>query len=131
VVELARSELDRTPVGACVDLRVQSVADLDDAVCFHLAWLPQAFVPRVDLTTGIRRVFDALEPGGWLVSPICAVRDTGDNDFQRALCEHGAQLTGGGAIDVEEMESLLVATGFTDLRRHDEETQVVMMARRP
>ena len=131
VIEMARLELDATPVGRAVELRVESVADLEEVDSFDLAWLPQAFVPRADLTAGLGRVRTALRPGGWLVSPICAVPDSGADEFERALVRHGACLTGGGALDVAEMEALLDAAGFTDVRRHEGEAQVVMMARRP
>ena len=130
VLDVARRELSDADLAHRVELRLQSVADLHDVDAFDLAWLPQAFIPRADLARGLHGVFRALRRDRWVVSPVMAAPGEAD-PFQRAVHAHGAHLTGGGPITVEEATRLMDAAGFVDVRAHDYGGQVVMWGRRP
>ena len=130
VLELARAELGEAGLLQRVELRLQSVADLCDVEEFDLAWVPQAFIPRADLAPGVRSVFRALKPDRWLVLPVEAPPGTAD-EFQRAVNAHGAHLTGGGPVTLDEVTALLEDAGFDQVTGLDHGGQVVMLARRP
>ncbi len=50
-----------------IELRRQAVEDLSDRDAFDLAWLPEPFMVGEAFARGLRTVFEALRPGGWLV----------------------------------------------------------------
>ncbi|MCW2814876.1 MAG: hypothetical protein JWN84_2331 [Nocardioides sp.] len=127
---LARDEAARCAVAERVELRLQSVADLDDVDRFDLAWLPQVFVPRVDLDRGIAAVHRALRPGGWLVMPVASVSDD-DSELDRAAVRHDAALKGGGLVDDADVRGVLAGVGFTVERTLCGVDQTVFLARRP
>lgn len=130
VIDLARVEFDEAGLGDRVELRVQSVADLLDVDAYDLAWLPQAFIPRADLAPGLEAVFRALRRDRWLVSPVMAAPVDADT-FERAVYAHGAHLTGGGPITVDEVTDLLERAGFDQITPLNHVGQVVMLAHRP
>jgi hypothetical protein len=130
VVDVAREELAEAGLRDQVELRVQSVVDLEDRDAFDLAWLPQVFIPPADLREGLSRVCESLKPDRWLVTPISEVSRRSD-EFQRAVADHGAHLTGGGPMSVDQMRDLLGEAGFVDVEHLDHGEQIVMLARRP
>jgi Methyltransferase domain len=130
VLALAEHELREAGLDQRVELRLQSVAALQDVECFDLAWLPQPFIARSDLVAGVGSTFRALRPDRWLVVPLAA-SPSGADDFERALVEHGAHLTGGGAVTVCELTGLLVAAGFVDVTDLETPGGMVVLARRP
>lgn len=130
VLALAREDLQDAGLADRVELRLQSVSDLFDVAAFDLAWLPQAFIPRRDLERGVRAVFRALRPDRWVVSPVMASPEDADA-FQKAVHAHGAHLTGGGPISVEEATTLFEGAGFVDVAARDFGGQIVMLGRRP
>jgi SAM-dependent methyltransferase len=50
-----------------IELRRQAVEELSDRGTFDLVWLPQPFVSGEAFTRGLRTVYEALRPGGWLL----------------------------------------------------------------
>jgi hypothetical protein len=130
VLELAARELRDAGLAERVELRLQSVADLHDVACFDLAWVPQPFIARSDLVAGVHATFAALRPDRWVVVPLAAC-PSGADDFERALVEHGAQLTGGGAVTVRELTDLLEDAGFVDVTDLENPGGMVVLARRP
>jgi SAM-dependent methyltransferase len=64
---LARKNLTGSGVGDRVELRLQSVEQLDDEAVFSLAWFPRPFIARETAARALERVRRALAPGGWLV----------------------------------------------------------------
>lgn len=130
VLDVARSELEVLGLLGRVELRLQSVADLTDVARYDLAWLPQPFIPRRDLRPGLRAVYASLRPGRWLVAPVTAAPGDAD-DFERAVHAHGAHLSGGGVITVDDARRLVTDAGFVDVRDCDFGDQVVMLGRRP
>jgi len=130
VLDIARSELEVLDLLGRVELRLQSVADLRDVERYDLAWLPQPFIARRDLRPGLRAVHESLRHDRWLVAPVTAAPGDAD-DFERAVHAHGAHLSGGGVITVDEARALITEAGFVDVRDCDFGDQVVMLGRRP
>lgn len=127
---LAAESASQRGVAQRLELRLQSVADLDDADRFDLAWLPQVFVPRVDLDHGVVAVHRALRPGGWLVMPAASTA-AATTDLDRATVRHDAALKGGGLLPDAEVRGLLADAGFTDLRALGGVDQTLHLARKP
>jgi len=129
VLDLAREEVEAQGFGERIELRLESVAELDDVAAFDLAWVPQIFIPRPELVTGLERVFAALRPGGGLIVPTIAPPEAAD-DMEQAVMVHSGHVLGGGPIDVVDAHRLLAEAGFREVRDHDYGGQVVMTALR-
>jgi predicted O-methyltransferase YrrM len=67
VLALAAQTVAASTVGDRVTLRQQDVNTLDEPNTYAFAWMPAPFVPEQALREGVRRVVDALVPGGWLM----------------------------------------------------------------
>ncbi len=130
VLDLARAELTEAGLADRVELRLESVADLREDRAYDLVWLPQAFIPRPALVPGLASVFRALRPDRWLVAPVMAA-PSGADDFQRAVYAHGAHLTGGGPITLDEITAMLEDAGFDQVTGLNHVGQMVMLAHRP
>lgn len=127
---LAREAAARRAVTGQLELRLQSVADLTEVDRFHLAWLPQVFVPRVDLDRGIVAVYRALRPDGWLVLPAASISAC-RSDLDRATVRHDAAVKGGGLLTDAEVQNLLLAAGFDTPRPLRGVDQTVFLAHKP
>jgi SAM-dependent methyltransferase len=130
VLDIARAELEVLGLLERVELRLQSVAVLTDVQRYDLAWLPQPFIARRDLRPGLRAVHASLRRDRWLVAPVTAAPGDAD-DFERAVHAHGAYLSGGGLITVDDARALITEAGFVDVHDRDFGDQVVMLGRRP
>lgn len=113
-----------------IELRLESVADLEDESRYHLAWMPQGFIPPTAFTPGLRAVHRALLPGGWLVL-LLAAAPTGADPFQRAVQAHTAHLTGGGPVTPSVVVDLLGSLNFEEVREIGAGDQTLLLARRP
>ena len=129
VLDLARDEVEADGLAGRIELRLESVAELEEDGVFDLAWVPQIFIPRPELITGLQRVFTALRPGGGLIVPTIAPPEAAD-DMEQAVMVHSGHVLGGGPIDVVDAHELLAEAGFRDVRDHDYGGQVVMTALR-
>ena len=129
VIELAQAEIARSGLSDSIELRLQSIADLDDQNRYDLAWVPQGFIPRDAFLDGVRNVFRALKPGGALLVPVALHPEP--PEFARARFMHSAHLVGGSAITPSELVELLHAAGFSDLTEHPTGPQVLMTATKP
>ena len=129
MLDVARDEVEAEGLAERIELRLESVAELDEVAAFDLAWVPQIFIPRPELITGLERVFAALRPGGGLIVPTIAPPQTAD-DMEQAVMVHSGHVLGGGPIDVADAHELLAEAGFRDVRDHDYGGQVVMTALR-
>lgn len=126
---VARERLGRTPTGASIELRQQSVVDLADVEAYDLAWMPQIFLTRADLELGLDRVHRALRPGCWLVMPVAASSEHSTR-FEAAALAHDAVLRGGGPMSVDCATALLRAAGFVEVRDMLGVSQALLMARK-
>jgi Methyltransferase domain len=66
VIALAEATIAASSVADRVEIRQQSVAELDETERYAYAWLPAPFVPEPALRDGVRRIAAALVPGGWV-----------------------------------------------------------------
>jgi SAM-dependent methyltransferase len=130
VLRIAAEEVRDAGLEARIELRDQSVIDLDEVAAFDLAWLPQIFIPRAELESGLEQVFRALRPQGGVIVPTNAPPGCADQ-MEQAVLVHAGHVLGGGPIDVAEAHELLVAVGYVDVRHHDYGGQVVMTGVRP
>jgi len=108
-LELARGLVERSGMGARIELRHQDVTDLEDDGVFGLAWLPAPFVPRVAIEAGLPRMATALEPGGWLV--IGHGKFNGDG-LATAVTRLKTRTYGGTPLDNDEARELLCGAGL-------------------
>ena len=130
VLRLAREEVRYAGLEQQIELREQSVAELDESAVFDLAWVPQMFIPRLELEAGLQRVLGALRPGGGVIVPTNAPPGCADQ-MEQAVMVHAGHVLGGGPIEVSEAQAMLLQAGYVDVRDHDYGGQVVMTAVRP
>lgn len=112
VLKLAERVIAGSTAGERVELREQSVADLDDDAAFDLAWLPAPFVPPGPLRAGLARVRAALRPGGWV---ILGHGKFGSDALENALNTYKTVAFGGTALDDDAARELLETAGFVDV----------------
>ncbi len=93
-----------------IELRQQRVEDLGDTEAFDLAYVAQVFLPDAAFEAGLRNVWRALRPGGWLSMP--AISAAG-GDLQAALSRLRNTLWGGGARLPEQVAETAQGLGFT------------------
>jgi SAM-dependent methyltransferase len=66
-LRLARANLAGSATEDRIELRAQSVLNLDERDAYILAWFPAAFIPAEIVPDALTKLRDALAPGGWLV----------------------------------------------------------------
>jgi 2-polyprenyl-3-methyl-5-hydroxy-6-metoxy-1,4-benzoquinol methylase len=66
-LDLARKNLAQSSVAERVEFRLQRIEELTDEALFALAWLPAPFIGKEAMVIALERVYQALQPGGWLV----------------------------------------------------------------
>lgn len=130
VLGVARAEIEHDGYADRISLRLLSVVELEDESAFDLAWVPQIFIPREEMITGLARVYAAVRPGGGVIVPTIAPPECAD-PMEQAVMVHAGHVLGGGPIQVEDAHTLLSDAGFVDVRDHDYGGQVVMTAARP
>lgn len=113
-LQLAKRMAADFGVAGRVELRLQSVAELDDRERYDMAWLPAMFIPPAAVYAGLPRLLAALRPGGWLV---LAAVTSGRDAFSDAVTAWRVARDGGTAVPVDEMVRRLRETGFVDVRR--------------
>jgi methyltransferase family protein len=129
VLALAASELEGLGLSGRVELRVQSVAELDDEAVFDLAWVAQPFIPPTAFRAGLPRVHRALRPDRWVVVPLAVPETT--EPLEQAVFAHTAHMLGGGPITFDDAKALFAAAGFDQVTPASWRGQVVLLARRP
>ena len=91
-LSLARKNLAASGVGGRVELRLQSVEELDEDAVFTLAWFPGPFIAKATAGPALDRVHRALAPGGWIVFGMYAAAP---NELGEALNRFRAIRCGG------------------------------------
>ena len=66
-LDLARKNLAQSSLAERVEFRLQKIEELTDQAVFTLAWLPAPFVGEEAMVLALERVYQALQPGGWLI----------------------------------------------------------------
>lgn len=64
---LARKNLAQSSLAERVEFRLQRIEELGDETIFSLAWLPAPFIGEEAMVIALGRVYQALQPGGWLI----------------------------------------------------------------
>ena len=130
VLDMARAELKAAGLGHRVEVRDQSIADIEEVEEFDLAWVPQPFIPREQFVPGLACVHRSLRRGGGIVLATLAPPDITD-PMVAALSQHSGHVLGGGPIEIADSRALLSEAGFEDIRDFDYAGQVVLIAVRP
>ncbi|MFN2608772.1 MAG: cyclopropane-fatty-acyl-phospholipid synthase family protein [Acidimicrobiales bacterium] len=114
-IELATRTVAAHGLADRVELRRQSVEELDDEAAFDLAWLPMPFIPPAAVAEGMGRVRRALKPGGWLLLPGSTLEPSVGGDVQT----WHVHLTGGTLLSDDERARVVEHAGFTSPVRLD------------
>jgi 2-polyprenyl-3-methyl-5-hydroxy-6-metoxy-1,4-benzoquinol methylase len=96
-----------------IELRRQAVEDLNDRQAFDLAWLPQMFLSDQVFARGLRTVYEALRPGGWLL--VASVARDG-SDLSAAVSRLLDTLWGGDARTAEQVAELARQIGYAPVQ---------------
>jgi SAM-dependent methyltransferase len=114
-LELARQTIAERRLTDRLEVRLLPVQELADVERFDLAWMPAPFLPPSVFSAGLRRVHEALRPGGWLI--VAAGRFDGDA-LAVAVTRWKTLRSGGTPLTSDEARSSLDDAGFaqtTDL----------------
>jgi SAM-dependent methyltransferase len=95
-----------------VSVRNENLENLRELASYNLVWLPSLFMPEQVIRRSLAPVFQALAPGGTL---IFALWEVSPDPLRQALTSLAVLRMGGHPWRPEEIESLLNATGFTDV----------------
>jgi SAM-dependent methyltransferase len=113
---LARANVVREGLDQRLELRNEAVEALRDEAAFDLAWVPSFFLRPGSLPAVVTRVRAAIKPGGWLLlAAIC--RGIDPEPRRGAALGLVADVVGGTAYSVDEVEGALREAGFAEVRR--------------
>jgi len=112
-LERARANVAETGVADRIELRNQSVTDLDDVDRFDLTWVPSFFLPVPVLAAGVERILEATRPGGQVV---VARYDPLPDPLAEAALRLRTVRDGGSWLPTEEIIDLLGKAGWSDVR---------------
>jgi 2-polyprenyl-3-methyl-5-hydroxy-6-metoxy-1,4-benzoquinol methylase len=111
-LKLAESNIAAEGVAERVNLRRQSIAELDDEGAFDLIWMPSMFLPLPVIEAALPRVVRALAPGGALILATYAPPPGPFGRFTRKLL---TVRSGGHPWDQEEMTAYLRRLDIVDI----------------
>jgi predicted O-methyltransferase YrrM len=112
VLALAASTVSESTCADRVELRQQSVADLDDVQEYSLIWMPAPFLPEKALRLGLDRAVRALRPGGWIMVGHAKIQGS---DSDNALTRFKTVAFGGTALDNAQAQALLIGAGLINV----------------
>jgi hypothetical protein len=105
----ARRNVTAAKLEEYIELRAKRIEDLVDRVAFDLVWLPQIFLPREVLKLGLRRAWEALRPGGWILLIAFSIPGM---DLDAALMRLTNVAYGGDPLYPEQVAELLADADF-------------------
>jgi SAM-dependent methyltransferase len=95
-----------------VQVRRQSVADIDAPETFDLVWLPLIFIRPDIVRAALPVLHSSLRPDGWLIASVGRVPGSA---LASAIASWQTQLTHGTTLTPEQATQLLHEYGFTDV----------------
>jgi len=112
-IERARSNVNESGLADRIELRNQSVADLDDTDRFDLTWVPSFFLSAEALTAGAERILSATRSGGQVV---VARYNPPPEPLGEAALRLRTVRDGGSWLPTEEIVGILEGAGWSDVR---------------
>lgn len=92
-----------------IEVRAQRLEDLADRDAYDMAYLPQVFMPLEVVKAGLRSVYEALRPGGWIT--LVAISTPGD-DLRAVILRLRNVIWGGSPLSPDDVAGLAQAAGF-------------------
>jgi SAM-dependent methyltransferase len=111
-LDLARETIAARGLAERLQVRLVAVQELTDVAQFDLVWMPAPFLPQEVFADGLRRVREALRPGGWLV--VGAGRFDGDA-LAVAVTRWKTLRSGGTPLDPDQARASLDGAGFVEI----------------
>jgi SAM-dependent methyltransferase len=111
-LDLAQQTIAARGLQDRLEVRLLPVQELSDVERFDLAWMPAPFLPEQAFTDGLRRVHDALRPGGWLI--VAAGRFDGDA-LSIAVTRWKTLRTGGTPLAPDDARVAVEGAGFVEM----------------
>jgi SAM-dependent methyltransferase len=112
-LERARNNVSEAGLADRIELRNQSVADLDDTDRFDLTWVPSFFLPAEALSTAAERILAATRSGGQVV---VARYNPPPDPLGEAALRLRTVRDGGSWLPTEEIVGILEGAGWADVR---------------
>jgi ubiquinone/menaquinone biosynthesis C-methylase UbiE len=106
----ARKNVKKAGLSNRIELRRLGVEVLHYESSFNLANVPTLFLPADVLQSGLRGVFTALRPGGWLITQ---VPPTSGDTLAPSLFRLSCALCGSQPLSLEQVKLMLDQTGYT------------------
>ncbi len=113
-LELAQQNVVAAGLAERIQLKEQSIAELDEVDVYSLAWLPGPFIPLDIVPAAVGRIWSALRPGGVLVF---GSYGSPPNDLAEVLAKLRIHRSGGHPWAPQEIAELLTAAGFAHLHQ--------------
>jgi SAM-dependent methyltransferase len=113
-LDLARKNLAQSSVGKRVEFRLQRIEELTDEAVFTLAWLPAPFIGEEVMLIAFERVYQALQPGGWL---IVGLYPPPPDELGQVLTKLRIVRSGGYPWMATEIEERMRILGFENIER--------------
>lgn len=129
VLELARA--NTKSLSQRIEIRRQDVAELDEPGEYDAVFLPGPFLPKQVVWDAVRRVSDALRPGGWLLFGVYAPIE---DPLSAKLTDLRVARSGGYPWQQTEVVQLLESVGYEQPRAFERSWQMPMtfvVGRRP
>jgi SAM-dependent methyltransferase len=112
-LDLARQTIAAHGLEQRLEVQLLPVQELADEARFDLAWMPAPFLPEAVFREGLRRVHDALRPGGWLI--VAAGRFDGDA-LAVAVTRWRTLQSGGTSLTLDDARAAFDDAGFVDMK---------------
>ncbi|MET7808855.1 class I SAM-dependent methyltransferase [Micromonospora chersina] len=126
-VRVARDAVTNAGLDDRIEVREQSVTDVDENDAYDLIWVPQPFLPPAVLAAALPRLHRSARPGAILVMGLAAA--PGDA-VPGAAADVEYLLLGGGGMAPADATDLLTGAGFVDVRAVTRFPAPLMVARR-
>jgi precorrin-6B methylase 2 len=108
----ARQNITAAGLADRIELRKQAVEDMADEEAFELIYFPQSFMSDEVVKRGLRNIWKALRPGGWVLVQTIAIPGI---ELQAALSRLRDTLMGGSARIPSQVETMLSDANFISI----------------